>query len=206
MMNWRQSMAMALVFGSVHLLMADGARAAQMGGDNNEEAAARGQVQELGPGAEVKLKLKGGETLKGEIGEVGPERFALDREGGRSRMVEYGQVSEVRLAKLSYKATGHPDAAAVRRVVRALGAGKHVAVKTAGGTTYRGHLRQIGDDEFTLLSDRATKETRIAYSDVTQVGKNLTAGATIAVLAGVLAAVLIVAMVLNKDETPKVQI
>lgn len=207
MTRWRHSMAIALIAGTVHLLIADGAVAAKTGGTGEDETAVvREQMAELGSGAEVKLELKGGGKLKGEVGELGEDGFGLQQSGRGSRTIGYGEVARVKLAKLSYRAKGQPDGQAVRRVVWSLGAGKHVAVRTVGGTTYRGHLRKIGREEFTLLPDRATRETTIAYGEVTQVGKNLTAGGTIAVLAGVLAAVVIVAMFLNKDETPKVQI
>jgi hypothetical protein len=106
-------MAVLLVFGPVHLLMADGARAAQIAGSNGHEAAlVRERIAQPGAGAEVKLKLKDGKKLKGTTGEAGEECFAFEQAGTSGRTIEYGDVSEVKPAKLSYKANGQPDAAA----------------------------------------------------------------------------------------------
>jgi hypothetical protein len=71
----------------------------------------------------------------------------------------------------------------------ALGIDKHVMVKVAGGKKLRGHIQAIESDHFILRLDGRSIPTQIEYSEVWQVGQNLSRGQKIAIIAGVVAGV-----------------
>jgi hypothetical protein len=91
------------------------------------------QVEQIGVGAEVKLKLAGGEKLRGDIQAIDDQGFVLDSgQQASHRRLTYDQVARVMLASLVYRATGVPDPIAAGRVVAGLGVGHHIVVKTCG--------------------------------------------------------------------------
>jgi hypothetical protein len=96
------------------------------------------------------------------------------------RTISYDQVTELKLAQSTYKASGAPDAAQAKRVVVGLGIERHVAVKLMSGDTFRGHLHAIEQDHFVLLLDKVAQPMTIAYGDVQSLGPNLSKGAKIA--------------------------
>lgn len=161
----------------------------------------RRQVEQFGAGAELKLKLNDGEKLRGAVQTIGDETFVLAlKRDNTLREIEYDDLKKVRYAKRGYKADGHPDPVEARRMVMALGVGKHIMVKVPPKRKIRGHIQQIGQDHFTVLPDGQTHPVQVPYSDVLKVNQNLTVGATIAILAGIAAAVFVTILILDKED------
>ncbi len=75
------------------------------------------QVELFGVGADVKVKLTSGKKLRGTVGALEEYGFDLisDR-GGSLRRLSYDQVTELKLAKSTYKTKGAPNPEEVRRV------------------------------------------------------------------------------------------
>jgi ribosome maturation factor RimP len=141
------------------------------------------QVDRWGVGAEVKVKLAGGKNLRGAISGIEDESFLLVKgQQASPKRVGYAEVAELKLAKNLYRATGQPDALAAMRVVEALGVGRHAVVKTTAGQEYHGNIQVIDRDQFTLLPDHQSQPVQIAYSDVQQVGPNLSRAAETAII------------------------
>ena len=157
------------------------------------------QVEQIGVGAEVKLKLAGGEKLRGEIQAIDDEGFVLDS-GQRAshRRLTYDQVARVMLASLAYRASGVPDPIAAGRVVAGLGVGHHIVVKTTDGREYHGNIQMIGEDHFVMVPDHQTASVQIAYTQVHYVEQNLSKGAKIAIVVAVVLAVVVIAFVVSQ--------
>lgn len=153
-------------------------------------AVAKQQVDQFGLGAKVKIQLADGKKLKGSISAIEDGGFLLaSKADGSPQRVAYDQVAQLKLAKLTYKAGGQPDAVEARRVVLGLGVGHHIQVKTTAGTEYHGNIQAIEADLFTLLPDHQTAPVQIAFADVQYVEQNLSRGAKIAIIVLVVLAV-----------------
>jgi small nuclear ribonucleoprotein (snRNP)-like protein len=152
---------------------------------------ARRQVQLLGVGAAVNIRLRGGEKVEGSIGAIDADSFDSTRSRGAvPRRIVFSEVTELKVAQSTYRSSGSQNADEVRRVVTALGLGQHVAVRAMSGKTFRGHIQRIDADHFQLLLDRQAGSVDIAYGDVQRVGPNSSKGKTIAIIVGVGLAVL----------------
>ncbi len=158
------------------------------------------QVEQIGVGAEVKLKLAVGEKLRGNLQAIDDQSFVLDRGRQKShRRITYDQVARVTLARLVYRASGAPDPIAASRVVAGLGAGHHIVVKTTDGKEYHGNIQMIGEDHFVVVPDHQTASVQIAYTQVHYVEQNLSKGAKIAIVVAVVVVVAaVVALVVVK--------
>ncbi len=149
------------------------------------------EIEQFGAGAKVRLKLAGGERLRGVIKAIEADDFVLDT--GRpatSRRIAYARVAQVSLAKLTYRTSALPNAAEVRQVVIALGIGKHVMVRTSGGREYHGYTQAIEQHHFTVLPDDQGAPVQIAYSEVSHVERNMSTGPKI-----VLGVLLVIAVI-----------
>jgi ribosome maturation factor RimP len=156
------------------------------------------EVEQLGVGAKVNVKLAGGVRWRGAIQSIDERGFLLSTgSASAAKAISYEQLAQVKLAKITYHTSGPTDAIEVRRVVTYFGAGKHIQVRTTGRQEYHGNIQSIEPDHFTMLPDSQTTPVRIAYSEVAAVGPNLSKGAKIAivVVAGLVAAAAIVALV-----------
>ena len=154
------------------------------------------QVELFGVGADVKVKLTSGKKLRGSIGGIDTQSFDLISRRNRSPLrITYDQVTQLKLAKLTYRASGPPNAEQARRVVVGLGVGKHVAVKVKSGKKFRGHLQAINEGHFVLLPDREAASIEIAYGDVQELGPNLSTGEKVAIIVGVVVAVAVIIVV-----------
>ena len=155
-----------------------------------DSAFAKQQIDQFGVGAKVKIQLADGKKLKGSISAIEDEGFLLaSKADGSPQRVAYDQVAQLKLAKLTYKAGGQPDAVEARRVVLGLGVGHHIQVKTTAGKEYHGNIQEIGSDLLTLLPDHQTAPVQIAFADVQYVEQNLSRGAKIAIIVLVVLAV-----------------
>jgi ribosome maturation factor RimP len=151
------------------------------------------QVEQIGVGAEVKLKLAGGEKVRGNIQAIDDQGFVLGSGQQKShRRITYDQVARVTLASLVYRASGAPDPIAASRVVAGLGAGHHIVVKTTEGKEYHGNIQVIGEDHFVMVPDHQTASVQIAYTQVHYVEQNLSKGAKIAIVVAIVVAVAVV--------------
>jgi len=197
--DWRKFVSLGLVFCLMHLSLADWALSAETTTPPNPTLT-RQQVVQFGLGANVKLRLAHGKRLRGSIQaiEEGSFLIALGREGTQRR-VAYDEVAQLKLAKVTYKASGQPDAAAARRVVAGLGVGKHIVAKTAAGQEYHGNIQAIAVSHFVMLPDHQSVPVQIAYNDMVQLGPNLSTGAKIAIAAGVVAVVVTILIIYAKE-------
>jgi small nuclear ribonucleoprotein (snRNP)-like protein len=151
------------------------------------------QVEQFGVGAEVKIKLAGGEKLGGNLQAIDDQGFVLDRGQQKSyRRITYDQVARVRLASLVYRASGAPDPIEASRVVAGLGVGHHIVVKTTEGREYHGNLQMIGEDRFVMMTDHPPTSVPIAYTQVHYVEQNLSKGAKIVIVVTVVLAIVVV--------------
>jgi hypothetical protein len=105
-------------------------------------------------------------------------------------------VAQLRLAKLTYRASGQVDPAEAKRVVAGLGVGKHIMVKTAAGQEFHGNIQAIEPDQFIMLPDHQAAPVQIAYNDVRQLGPNLSTGAKIGIIAGAVGAGIVIALLI----------
>jgi ribosome maturation factor RimP len=154
------------------------------------------QLDQFGMGAKLKVQLADGKKLKGSVVSLGEESFELKTKPGDSvRQIAYNNVNAVKLAKLTYRAKGTPDAVETRRVVLGLGVGRHIQVKTTAGKECHGNIQAIGTDSFNMLPDRETAPVQVTFSEVVQLGPNLSTGAKIAIGVGIAVAVVVLVMV-----------
>lgn len=152
------------------------------------------QLTDFGVGADLKLKLAGGKKMRGSIEALDDSGVVVAEHGKKNLHIPYTEVAQVKLAERAYRAKGQPDALQASRVVVSLGVGRHAVVKFLGRELH-GHIQLIGPDSFTLLPDHSVTPVEIAYSDVSYVEKNLTAGATIVLVVLIVAAVVVITSV-----------
>lgn len=156
----------------------------------------REQVEQLGPGARVKVKLTSGQKLSGVIGVFRDADFTLETgNGGASRQIAYGDVRQLRLGSRRYTAHQDVDPEAARRVVVALGVGQHIMVNPKGAPAIHGNIQAIDANRFTVIPDHSTAPVTLAYNDVRHVEKNLTFGGTIVLVVLIVAAVVVITTV-----------
>ncbi len=155
------------------------------------------KVDLFGVGAKIKLQLADGQKLRGSIEAITDETFSLTPGIGEPRReIAYTEVADLQLAKRVYRAHNQPDPTQAKRVVVALGVGKHIVVKTTAGKEFHGHIQIIESDHFIMLPDQAASPVQIAYTEVRYVEKNLSLGSTIVLVVLIAAAVVVVSAVI----------
>ncbi len=139
-MNFKRHSIFAGLMGCFLLLPIHDVGAYSQAATRSDLGSVKRQVEQIGVGAEVKLKLAGGEKVQGKIETIEDQDFVLGT-GRQSvhRRIHYNQVARVNLARLVYRATGVPDPSAVSRVVEGLSVGHHIVVKTTEGQEYHGN-------------------------------------------------------------------
>jgi ribosome maturation factor RimP len=195
MNNWSKRTVIGLVICLLQLSLADVALSADTTVPNPSQT--RQRVDQFGVGAKVKVELTNGQKFKGSIQSIEEGGFLLAAAKASSpTRVPYGDVAQLNLTKNTYKATGQPDSAEVRRVAAELGVGHHIMVKTAGVMEYHGNIVAIAAEGFTVLPDHTAVPVQIAYNNVQQRGPNMSKGSKIAliVVAGVAVAVIVFAV------------
>ena len=179
----RRSIAVAMIFSMSYAsvgfaagpLLTSSMRAARQLGQITGQP--QQQVEALGVGATVKVKLATGEKLEGSIAAIDADSFDLvTRRDGLLHRVTYGDVAELKFTQSTYRAGGSPDATEARRVAAGL-VGRHVAVRVASNTTYRGHVQKVSDESLVLMLDEAHRPVDIPYGEVRELGPNLSAEA-----------------------------
>jgi ribosome maturation factor RimP len=182
---WKKHAVIGLVICLLQLSLADVAFSADATVPNANLT--RQRVDQFGVGAKVKVERTNGQKFKGSIQSIEDGGFLLATKGGSPTEVPYGDVTQLNLAKNTYKAAGQPDSVAVRRMAAELGVGHHIKVKTSEAKEFHGKIVAIAPDSFTVLLDQTTAPVQVAYNDVQQMGPNMSKGSKIAliVLAGV---------------------
>ena len=195
MNSWRKHTIIGLVICLLQLSLADVAFSADTTVPN--PSLTRQRVDQFGVGAKVKVELTNGKKFKGSIQSIEDGGFLLAAaKAGSPTRVPYDDVTQLNLAKNTYKARGQPDSVEVRRVVAELGVGHHIMVKTSEAKEYHGNIVAIAAESFTVLPDHTAAPIQIAYNNVQQMGPNMSKGSKIAliVVAGVAVAVIVVAV------------
>lgn len=159
------------------------------------------ELDQYGLGANLKLKLEDGKTVKGSLIALGDDGLQLrSKPGAEPRLIAYNKVSEVRPAKLVYRAKGQVDPHEARRVVLGLHVGHHIQVKTTAGKEYHGNIQAIDSDTFTMLPDHQASPVQISFTDVQYVEQNLSKGAWMAIALG-LVGFIVLAVILGAKTT-----
>jgi small nuclear ribonucleoprotein (snRNP)-like protein len=158
-------------------------------------SAIKTNVELFGIGANVQVDVKGGgEAVRGSIRSIADENFVVaSKDSVGEHSIAYDQVRNLTLTKLTYKASGQPDPAAVRRVAAGCGVGKKVRVTLADGKKVKGVIQSIDKDHFTLLANSQAQSSQIAYGDVQQIGSGgMSTGTSWIILGGIVGAIVIV--------------
>jgi len=201
MTNLRRSLVWALIVSVSFLPVSDCSLWAKSAAPA-PTAGTRESVNLLGEGAKVKVKLTDGAKLKGVIESVNDDSLVLTADGKQpSQTIAYNQIAELKPAKRSYKASGQTDAVEARRAVVGLGVGEHIMVKFDGNQELHGNIQTIGMDRFTLLPDNQTTPVEIAYGSIQVVHKNLSAGGTLVLVIGIVAAAVLAAVLITGSDT-----
>jgi len=160
------------------------------------------RVEQFGVGTELNLKLKSGEKLRGSVESIGDDSFIVAaKDNGAPREIAFNDLEKVRYPKRGYKSGGAtPDAAAAKRMVVQLGVGEHIMVKVSPTEKVRGHIRAIYDDHFVIQPDGQTSTLQVPYNSIRKVNKNLSFGATLAIVIGIAAAVVLILVLSGEDE------
>ena len=190
---------MPVAFAADSLLESAMGAAQQLG---RSEAQPQRQVELLGVGAVVKVRLSNGQKLDGSLMSIDADSFDLALHRGDVRRVTYGEVAELKFVSATYKASGPPNVAEVRRVAAGLGAGRHVAVKVTSGQTWRGHIQAVHEEHLVLLRDRTTTPIDVAYDEVQALGPNLSRNAKLVIWVSVAAIAMMVILAVAITETP----
>jgi hypothetical protein len=129
MFNLRKVTANAVVAALIHLgLVTSGVRLQAKELPNPDVLKHR--VEQFGVGTELKVKLSNGQAVRGSVESVGDESFVVAlKDNGGSREVSYDELQKVNYPSRGYKAQGHPDPAAAKRMVVQLGVGEHIMVQ-----------------------------------------------------------------------------
>lgn len=200
MFNLRKLTANAVVAALFHLgLVTSGVRLQAKELPNPDVLKQR--VEQFGVGTELKVKLSNGQSVRGSVESVGDESFVVAlKDNGGSREVSYDELRKVNYPRRGYKAEGHPDPVAAKRMVVQLGVGEHIMVQTGPDTKLRGHIREIHDDHFVILPDQQNAGVQVPYQSILKVNKNLSLGGTIAVLVGIAAVVVVILILTNNED------
>lgn len=160
------------------------------------------RVEQFGVGTELKLKLKGGENVRGSVASIGDDSFVVtSKDDGASREIAFNDLKKVSYPKRGYKSGGGtPDPAAAKRMVVQLGVGEHIMVKVSPTKKVRGYISEIHDDYFVIQPDGQASALQVPYSSIHKVNKNLSFGATIAILVGIAAAVVLILVLSGNDK------
>lgn len=170
MCKWRKYVVLGLVVYMMYLPLA-GAGLAANGTRCRIPSLTKQQVNQFDVGAKVKIELATGKERKGSIQSVEEEEFLLASNHADSpTRIAYDQVSQVKLAKITYHAKGQPDATEAKRVAAGLGVGHYIMVKTTEAKEYHGNLLAIAAENLTVLPDRTAAQVQIALSKVLQLG------------------------------------
>ena len=91
---------------------------------------ARHLLSDLGPGADIKLKLVDGSKRRGRVESIGSEGFVLkSAPASAGQSIDYGLVADLDLVQRVYWSRSERDPVEARRVAVALGLEHHVLAR-----------------------------------------------------------------------------
>jgi hypothetical protein len=194
-MSVGQVTAQVLILSLVHLSITSAALgAAQV------RTALKERIEQFGIGAEVKVKREKGKAIQGFVESIGEEGFVVvSNDNSAPQDVPFSEVRDVSYPKRGYTAAGSPDPIQAKRMVIQLGVGEHIMVQVSPSQKMRGHIRGIHQNHFVLQPDGEMSTISVPYDSIWKVNKNLSFGATLAILAGIAAAVVLI-LVLSGEE------
>lgn len=196
-MNVRKLTAQVLALGLFHLSFVSGAGRLQAAPPPDLKQ----RVEQFGVGTELKLKLQNGTKLRGSVEAIAEDSFTVvSKEDGATRQVAFNDLKNVSYPKRGYKTEDTPDPVAAKRMVVQLGVGQHIMVKVSPTQKVRGHIREIHDNHFVIQPDGETATLQVPYSSIWKVNKNISFGATIAIVVGIAAAVVLILVLSGEDE------
>lgn len=197
-MNLRSFTAQILALGLLHISLASGGAKLRAA---SSPAALKQRVEQFGVGTELKVKLAGGDNLRGQVESIGEDSFLLAaKDGGAPREIAYSELKDLNYPKRGYKTDSAPDPAAAKRMVVQLGVGEHIMVKVSPTEKVRGHIREIHDSHFVIQPDGEAQTREVPYSSIWKVNKNMSFGATMAIVVGIAAAVVLILVLSGEDE------
>jgi ribosome maturation factor RimP len=195
-MNAKSLLAQTLTLGLLHLGLTTGGMTLQASARPNLKQ----RVEQFGTGTELKVKLQGGEKLRGVIDSIGESSFVLNSTAGEPKEIAFQQLQSLRYPKRGYQTKDAPDPVAAKRMVVQLGVGEHIMVKVSPTQKVRGHIRDIQDNYFVIQPDGQADTRQVPYSSIWKVNKNLSFGATVAIVVGIAAAVALILVLSGEDE------
>jgi hypothetical protein len=175
------------------LLLPVGALAPLVEAGQSHAARMRQLVEAVGVGIEVDLILSGGDQIHGVIRDIAADNLAVEvARDEPARRFSYGDVWELRLARMTYQTSGDTDVAAVRRIVTVVGLGHRVLVTTRDALRVHAEIQAIGTNEFTLhVGAGGPRSFQISYAQVTEIKPySRSPGKTIGIAMGVVGAIL----------------
>jgi ribosome maturation factor RimP len=196
-MNVRNLTAQLLVLGLLHLSLLNGVSKLQAAPSPDLKQ----RVEQFGVGTELKLKLQNGEKLRGSVTNIGEDSFTIaSTRNGAAREVAFSELKNANYPKRGYKTQSTPDPLAAKRTVVQLGVGEHIMVMVSPTQKVRGQIREIQDDHFVVQPDGRAETLRVPYGSVWKVNKNISVGATIAIVVGIAAVVVLILVLSGEDE------
>lgn len=177
------------------------ADSATLWANDTQPAYTEKRIHQFGEGAELKLTLADGHKMRGHIESLGQESFRFaDRSSGETKEIAYSDVDKVRYPHRSYTAVDETDPVAARAMVLTLGVGEHIMVKVGENKKLHGNILEISEDDFVIQPDNQVDPVRVPYTSVRKVHKNLSFGATLAIVVGIAAAVVLILVLTGEDE------
>ena len=154
-------------------------------------------VSQLGPGAEVEVRLADDHRVRGHVRAIQSEGFELVSQKQFSSFLRYHDVVTLRLAKRVYRSDKERDMEAARRVACALGPGRHVLTRIRTGKTYRGNIATVSTEGFTLRLDHTDQSVHISYNEIDHLEQNLSRAAKIGILAAIAGVVVLIIILMQ---------
>jgi hypothetical protein len=101
-MNLRTFTAQALLLGLLHFSLGSAGMNLRAAPPANE---LKQRIEQFGVGTELKLKLNGGDNVRGRVESIGNESFLLaTNDNAAPREIAYNQLQNMRYPKRGYKA------------------------------------------------------------------------------------------------------
>jgi ribosome maturation factor RimP len=194
-MKLRALTAQVLTLGLLHLALSSGAP--KLSGAPHTDVKQR--IENFGVGADLKLKLEDGKKVRGVVESIGDSSFVVVSEKSGRQEIAFNDLKNLSYPKRGYKAEGAPDPVLAKRMVVQLGVGEHIMVKVLDQKV-RGHIREIHADHFVVQPDGQAATLQVPYENISKVNKNLSFGATLAIVIGIAAAVVLILVLSGEDE------
>jgi ribosome maturation factor RimP len=133
------------------------------------QAEFRKKINLMGPGAEIRIALRGSSApvrYEGVVDEITAESFKLKMKD-RTLSIQYGQIETLNLKKQYYRPFGEPDPAQVRQIVAGLGVGQKVRVMLVSNERFSGTIRSFEKEDFVISS----RSQSVKFNEVKEIEK-----------------------------------